>query len=104
MQDLKIGDRVLCSAICYPDYTEDGKRVLFRTDSGHFEAVVTGQKRVQLGEYVPGSEGTSSGYDPPDYEPPYLSVTETLLVWCVRRRIDRREIWVADEDLRKADG
>lgn len=103
MKPLNIGDRVRVHATCSFGYDENEERRLFVDSVAPFDAIVTGQKRKQLGKYQHGSSGayTGGGYEPPDPEPPYLRVTGTVLVWCVRKTLSGRELLVADGNLEK---
>ena len=102
MKPLNIGDRARVRATCSFGYDDNEERRMFVDVIRPFDAIVTGQKRKQLGKYQNGSSGLyTGGYEPRDPNPPFLLVTGTVLVWCVRKTLSGRELLVADDYLEK---
>lgn len=101
MQTFKIGDQVKVRATASIRYDARGHRHVDRDDCRPFVATVTGQVRKMLGEYCSGRAHAT--WDGPSDDPPSLTVTGSVLLWGVRKKMAGREIWVADEDLEIAD-
>lgn len=96
MKALTIGDVVRVSAISEPGYNMDGHRRIRVTTCEPFIAAITGQKRVQLGEYKP-AKLLFHGLEPDELA--RLKVTGTKLLWLVRNSLQNHEFMVDDEHL-----
>lgn len=101
MKLLAIGDRVICRAVATMGYDERERKVFTDVVDKPFEATVTGQCRKMLGTYNSGSGGHLSPCGDFEAEPPYLAVSGSVLLWCVRKTIAGRELMITDADLEK---
>jgi hypothetical protein len=66
-------------------------------------AIVTGAKSFQEGVYHAGGRSSifsSYGGHYEDYDPPYLTVKESVTVWAVRIGYRNKEIYFFEEDLK----
>ncbi len=95
MQNLKIGQSVEVVATTEMVWDAENNRTVVRVLFKPFRAVITGQRRKQVGI---GSRAGSSGYHD-GYDPGYLQVSETLLLWECRIGMRNKPILVADSDL-----
>ena len=100
MKDLKIGDKVTVKRVSSVEYNEHNAKVLCRSVTTPFEAVITGQKRKFIGDYRQGYN-TGGYFGEDDRTSTYLRVSGSYLLWCVRRegKPCGREMLVHDDDL-----
>ena len=83
---MKIGDRVLVSALVKPEYVDENQRKLIReVFDKPKEMIYTGYTFRQEGRYQGGRHFSRSYLlGPFDYDPPYLSVEKTIRVLRVK--------------------
>lgn len=98
MQPLEIGAVVEVTATAKVYYDEKEVRQIRAVPCEPFQAFVTGKRRKFLGVFDGGGRRASwNGFDD---DPPYLRVTGSVLLWCVRRNVLAAERLVRDEDLK----
>jgi hypothetical protein len=88
---MKIGDGVLVSAVCKPEYDLDGNRTVFRYPCEPFAANITGIKHVKLGKYVGGSM-YGRWDEPGGFDPPELQVTGSRRLLAIKVGLLNKEI------------
>lgn len=99
MQDLKIGQSVMVSAVTSVGYGLTNERRAFR-DKVVMEAVITGRRIKYLG-ILKTFPGSSLFMEPSD--PSELKVTGSLELWEVRTGMLNNPLLVADGDLKPCD-
>lgn len=95
MKELYIGDSVMVSALTEVDYDENDNRTTMRRTCQPFTAKVIGKRRKMLGSYFKGSSGSYFS----DYDPAFLKIKGSVLLWEVRHGMLNRPILVGDEDI-----
>ncbi len=99
MQQLRIGQPVEVVATTTLEW-EDNRREAVRTTFKPFRAVITGQRRKQIGRGSKSRSYQSFLGEYGDYEQGYVEVTGTLLFWECRIGMRNKPVLVADSDLR----
>jgi hypothetical protein len=105
-----IGQYVTVQAICKMEYESregiapkgknNANRIAHRVPCRPFNGLIVGARYRMLGRYNSGGDvGNHDGYE---YEPPYLSVKGSVLVWLVARGMTNHPVEVLDEDVEPA--
>ena len=96
MKDFKIGDSVLIKATIWMAYKDENVRVPYRNKLDKpIGGKVIGLVRRQLGTYHPGHNAPYM-----DFEPGYLDITGTILLWKVTTGWLNNHIEVQDSDIK----
>jgi hypothetical protein len=101
MKPLTLGDTVVVRAVTFVEYHDDDKRVVQRVEYRTFVAWVVGQRVKHLGTYSKAGHYGAPGEE--EYEPPYLVIEGTVILWVVRVGLRNEELLVADDDLTKVE-
>lgn len=105
-----IGDWVRVKAVADFYYTDlalrkSVRKVESRLLKEPFIGQIVGARRKFLGEFKGGGyRGADMWGEDADYEPPYLSVTDSVWVWLVRKGYLNKAIEALDEDVRLYEG
>lgn len=91
----EIGEYVLAKHTISFGY-ENNKRIIIKS-TNEIKGVITGATHRMMGNIKGSSK--SIRYDAYDYEPPYLSVTESVFVWKIRQGYMNKEFEALDEDV-----
>ena len=102
----KIGDWVHVKATMTTDYElVDGKQTkVVIKDPSNITGQIVGLKRFCLGKYYGGTHpiypiSVNNYFEPDDFDPSYLLVTSTILVWEVKEGMLNKVIYACDEDV-----
>lgn len=94
MQELKIGQAVVCTGYVQLEYDETNHRKPFDYPTRNFNGVIVGKAIQPLGKY----HGPSYGMEW-DAESPYLVIRGTVELWQVKIGWRNKPLLVRDENL-----
>lgn len=101
-KEFRIGDVVMVRAVSI-GITALGKRTIARKKFIPRMGMVTGVRRVFVGQVNPGSGNNQmSIFGPDDYDPPEFKPEASYEFWAVRFGLTNKEVLVAPGDLWKA--